>query len=226
MTLPRPTWGVLVSALLVGLVGCADATPSPDHGRAEQTAPAATAPTAPSRTAPTTASRSTAGRTGPPAITKVLTFVVENHSLSQMKASMPYVYRLAKTHAYADHYRAITHPSLPNYLVMASGGTHGVADDADPSAHPLAGQTVFDQALALGRTATVYADAMTRPCQLVDEGTYAVRHNPWTYFVDGRAACLQNDVPVSRLALDARAGTLPNAGLVVPDLVHDAHDAA
>ena len=162
----------------------------------------------------------------PPAITKVLTFVVENHSLAQMEASMPYVYRLAKKYAYADHYRAITHPSLPNYLAMASGGTQGVSDDDEPAAHVLHGPTVFDQALAVGRTATVYADAMTHRCQLESSGRYAVKHNPWAYFVDGRTACQHPDVPVARLAHDTRHGTLPNAGMVVPDLVHDAHDAS
>ena len=166
-----------------------------------------------------------AARTARPAITKVLTFVVENHSLRQMKASMPYVYGLATKYAYADHYRAITHPSLPNYLAITSGGTQGVSDDAEPSAHPLGGQTVFDQALALGRTATLYADAMTEPCQLSSAGRYAVKHNPWAYFTDVRAACQRHDVPVDQLAADARAGTLPNAGMVIPDLVHDAHDA-
>jgi phosphatidylinositol-3-phosphatase len=161
-----------------------------------------------------------------PAITKVLTFIVENHSLRQMKTSMPYVFRLAREYAYADHYRAIAHPSLPNYLAMASGGTHGVTDDGAPSEHPLNGQTVFDQALALGQTATIYADSMTRRCQLDSSGHYAVKHNPWAYFVDGRDACGRHDVPVRRLAADSEKGRLPNAGMVIPDLVHDAHDAS
>src|SRR4051812_6636232 len=165
-------------------------------------------------------------RTQPPAVTKVLTFVVENHSLRQMKASMPYVYRLARKYAYADHYRAITHPSLPNYLAMASGGTHGGTDDGAPSEHPLAGPTVFAQALALGRPATIYADSMTSPCQLASSGRYAVKHNPWAYFVDARDACHRHDVPVRRLAADIEAGRLPTAGMVIPDLVHDAHDAS
>src|SRR4051812_48046070 len=160
------------------------------------------APQAAAMTAPVRAAEAPAARTARPAITKVLTFVVENHSLSQMRASMPYVYRLATKYAYADHYRAITHPSLPNYLAMTSGGTQGVTDDGAPSEHQLGGQTVFDQALALGRTATVYADAMTGPCQQTSSGRYAVRHNPWAYFTDGRAACLRNDVPVDRLASD------------------------
>jgi acid phosphatase len=160
-----------------------------------------------------------------PAITKVLVFMVENHSIDEMKTSMPYVYRLAKRYAYADHYRAITHPSLPNYLAIASGGTQGVTDDSDPSAHPLTGQTVFDQALDKGRTAKLYADAMTQPCEQTSEGTYAVRHNPWAYFVDSRAACDAHDVPIGQLAADSKSGKLPNAGMVIPDVNHDAHDA-
>jgi hypothetical protein len=198
---------LLVSGLLALVIGAAPAGPADARPAKLQTGMVATA------------------RTPAPEITKVLTFVVENHSLAQMQASMPYVYRLARKYAYADHYRAVTHPSLPNYLAMVSGGTQGVTDDSEPSVHVLSGPTVFDQALALGRTATVYADAMTSRCQLTSAGTYAVKHNPWAYFADGRAACQRHDVPVQRLAKDTAAGRLPNAGLVIPDLVHDAHDA-
>lgn len=158
-------------------------------------------------------------------ITKVLTFMVENHSLDQMRTSMPYVHQLATTYAYATNYTAIRHPSLPNYLAIASGSTKGITDDGDPSTHNLHGRTVFDQAIARGRTATIYADAMTSNCQRTSSYPYAVKHNPWPYFVDGRANCRRHDVPLSSLEHDVDAGTLPNAGMVIPDLVHDAHDS-
>src|SRR3954464_8720659 len=148
-------------------------------------------------------------RVRPPAITKVLTFVVENHSLRQMKASMPYVYRLARKYAYADHYRAIAHPSLPNYLAIASGGTGGVTDDGPPSQHPLDGQTVFDQALALGRTATLYADSMTSRCQRGSRGRSAVKPNRGAHSTGSRDACRRHDVPIRRLAADTERGRLP-----------------
>jgi phosphatidylinositol-3-phosphatase len=57
-------------------------------------------------------------------------------------------------------------------------------------------------------------------------GRYAVKHNPWAYFTGSRDACRRHDVPVRRLARDIEAGRLPNAGMVIPDLVHDAHDAS
>lgn len=161
-----------------------------------------------------------------PRVTKVLVFIEENHSLAQMKSSMPFVYGLARTYAYASNYRAIRHPSLPNYLAIAGGSTFGVTDDKDPAAHRIRGASVFDQARRVGRTAKVYAESTPRNCALTSSGPYAVRHNPWTYFVDHRTACRRYDVGLSALTSDAAAGHLPTVGMVVPNLVHDAHDGS
>jgi phosphatidylinositol-3-phosphatase len=161
----------------------------------------------------------------PVTITKIVTFMVENHSLDEMRTSMPYVHQLATTYAYATNYTAVRHPSLPNYIAIASGTTQGVTDDRDPSAHKLRGTTVFDQAVAHGKTAAIYAEGMTSNCQQTSRYPYAVKHNPWAYFVDGRASCQRNDVPLTRLAHDIDAGTLPNAGMIIPNLIRDAHDA-
>lgn len=204
----RLTLAATAVLLAAASTGCATGSAPPAPASAKQAAASAAA-SAPAQ----------------PKITKILTFVVENHSLAQMRTEMPFVRRLARTYAYADHYTAITHPSLPNYLAIAAGSTKGVTDDSPPAEHKLRGKTVFDQAIARGRTATIYVDAMGSNCQLTSEGRYAVKHNPWAYFVDGRANCQAHDVPVRQLAKDAAAGKLPNAGMVVPDLVHDAHDA-
>ena len=157
-------------------------------------------------------------------MTKLLVVVVENHSLDQMRQDMPYTFGLATRFGYATHYDAITHPSLPNYLAIASGSTHGVTDDEDPPAHPLRGATVFRAALAAGHTAGVYDEGMTGRCEATDDGRYAVRHNPWTYFTDERAACRAHDRPYSTLAEDIAGGRLPDAGMAVPDTCNDAHD--
>lgn len=166
--------------------------------------------------------------TGAPVLaapSKALVVVEENHTDQQALAQMPYLAGLAAQYGRASDYHGVAHPSLPNYLAMAGGSTFGVHDDASPSAHPLAGASVFGQALAAGRTAKTYADAMTSPCQTSSSGTYAVKHNPWAYFTDERAACAQGDVPLAgALRADAAAGRLPDVGLVVPDLCHDGHD--
>jgi phosphatidylinositol-3-phosphatase len=160
-------------------------------------------------------------------VRKVLVFVVENHSSNQMRSQMPYTSALADRYGYTTSYRALTHPSLGNYLAIAGGSTFGVADDRSPEAHQLHGPSVFSQAQSAGRTAAVYAEGMPTNCALEDGGDrYAVRHNPWTYFVDERAACDVADVPVDELPASIADGGLPNVGMVIPDLCNDAHDCS
>jgi phospholipase C len=152
--------------------------------------------------------------------------VVENHSLSQMRHQMPWTSRLADTYGYATHYRAMTHPSLPNYLAIAGGSTFGIRDDAPPPAHRLKGHSVFGAARKAGLSAHVYAESMPSNCALASGGTYAVRHNPWTYFPRERRGCRASDTPLTRFARDVQRGKLPRAGMVVPNLCNDAHNCA
>ena len=214
--------------LLAGCGGADSSAPSatPSTPSTSRATPHPTHPTShPARhhtPAPSKASHS-AGATG---VSKLLVFVVENHSLDQMRAEMPWTYALAQRYGYATAYRAMTHPSLPNYLAIAGGSTFGVTDDLDPSAHRLSGPSVFGAALGAGLTARVYADAMPSPCYPTSAGQYAVRHNPWTYFVDEHAQCQVLDTSLSRFAGDVRSGNLPDAGMVVPDICHDAHNCS
>ena len=160
-------------------------------------------------------------------VTKLLVFVEENHSLAQMKAGMPYAYSLAKQYGHATKYTATMHPSLPNYIAMAGGKTYGITTNAAPASNKVVdGASVFGQAIAAGKTAKVYADGMPSNCATSGGTGYAVRHNPWPYFVKERALCQQFDVPVTKLAGDISAGTLPNAGMVIPNVDHDAHDGS
>lgn len=161
----------------------------------------------------------------PGEVTKLLVFVVENHSLSQMRDQMPYTYSLAQKYGHATSFFALAHPSLPNYLAMAGGSTYGVTDDGPPAENPVPGRSVFGAALARGKTAQVYAEGMPTRCATEDGGNdYAVRHNPWAYFVEERAACRRHDVSFASFDAAVAAGRLPNAGMVVPNTCHDAHD--
>jgi acid phosphatase len=159
-------------------------------------------------------------------VSKLLVFVVENHSLDQMQTDMPATFALAQEYGYASHYQGVTHPSLPNYLTMVSGDAHGVTDDGPPSAHPLSGSTVLGRAIAAGSTAALYADGMPKACATENSGSYVVKHNPWAYFTDERDVCEQFDLPISSFDDDVSAGDLPDVGMVIPDLCHDAHDCS
>jgi acid phosphatase len=157
-------------------------------------------------------------------VTKLLVVVMENHSLSQMQGGMPYTFGLAKRYGYATDYHAITHPSLPNYLAITGGSTYGVRDDKPPAAHRLTGRSVFGQARAHGRTAATYAESMTSACARSNDGRYAVRHNPWTYFARERRGCRAGDHALPAFTRAVRGGTLPRVGMLVPNVCHDAHD--
>jgi hypothetical protein len=189
--------------------------------------PTTTTTTAAAPSPTTTTTTATAVPSAQP-VTRVLTIVEENHSLEQMKAGMPYLYSVAQRFSYANNYVAIRHPSLPNYLAIAGGDTFGVTDDADPASHPLSGQSVFGQAIAQGGTAGVYAESMPGNC--VPSGNtakgYAVKHNPWPYFVDERALCNAFDTPETGFGAAVSANALPDAGMLIPNQCNDAHDCS
>jgi phospholipase C len=213
----RPSAIVLaVLVFLIGLTSCTAAKPSP--------LPAATSEVSQGGSP----HASHVGR-----VDKVLVVVEENRSAHSAAAHMPFLMSQARSYGEATNFYATTHPSLPNYLVMAGGSTFGIADDADPYSHQLKGPSMFGKLISAGRTAKTYAEGMPSNCARQNHGTYAVRHNPWTYFDDQteRAPCKQFDVPsgspaAGALIDDVNAGRLPTFGLVVPDLCHDGHDCS
>ena len=163
--------------------------------------------------------------------TKALVIIEENHTESAALEEMPYLAGLANDFGRTTAYRAVTHPSLPNYLAVAGGSTFGVGDDEPPSSHPIEQVSVFDAVIAAGGTAKTYAEAMPEPCALEPVGRYAVKHNPWAYFSSSasRENCARFDVPAGdpaggALRDDVDAGALPTVGLLIPELCNDAHD--
>jgi PKD repeat protein len=173
------------------------------------------------------------GTPAPPSpVTKVMVIMEENETTAAYDG-MPFLRGLATTYGKASHYKSLRHPSEGNYIgiVSGQGATTCGLPNPSPAACPQPGATVFGQALAAGETAKTYAESMTTPCQQTNQATYAARHNPWVFFGDESSACANLDVPagtVSSGALkdDVDAGTLPNAGMIVPDLNHDAHDGS
>lgn len=118
---------------------------------------------------------------------KVLVMMEENHSATQAEAGMPYLMRRAYRYGYDANFHAVGNPSLPNYLAIAGGSTFGITDDDAPSVHPIHAITVFDQALKNGKTATTFNESMPSACDRRSSNLYAVKHNPWPYFVRVRS---------------------------------------
>src|ERR1051325_10789075 len=74
----------------------------------------------------------------------VVWIVMENKSFGDVigSSSAPFTTALASACGLAENFHAETHPSLPNYIAMTSGSTHGVADDGPPSSHPIRGASI------------------------------------------------------------------------------------
>ncbi len=122
-------------------------------------------------------------------------------------------------------YRGVTHPSLPNYLALVSGSTHGIASDC--TSCTVRGRSLADTLEAKRRTWKTYAEGLPRPGWTGPlKGRYAKRHVPFLYFrtVLSKPARLRRVVPLSQLSRDLAAKRLPDFALVVPDLCHDMHD--
>jgi len=160
---------------------------------------------------------------------------MENHRYDQVIGSRdaPVASRLAAQCGTATDYRTVGRPSLPNYIGATSGGTHGIADDGSPSAHPLQVDNLFREVRASHRTERSYEEDMAEPCDLSSSGQYAVKHNPAAYYqgADDRAACSRDDIPLGTptrgsLATALASDRLPAFAFVTPNLCDDTHDCA
>lgn len=120
---------------------------------------------------------------------------MENKSSDQVYGSpnAPYTNAVANSCGKATNFHAITHPSLPNYIALTSGSTQGIADDADPSSHPLNVPSIFSQ---LGNEWKGLNESMPSNCSKKNSGPYAARHNPATYYTNIASQCSAQDIPL------------------------------
>lgn len=172
---------------------------------------------------------------------KVLWIVMENRSYNAVignTAAAPYLNgTLVRDGGTATNMHSETHPSLPNYIAMTTGATQGIADDNNPTVHPLTNPSIFSQVDPSWRA---YQENMTSYCSRRNgpfaNGTqYVVRHNPATYLVAPPISapgsdCNTNDEPAGTVTLgnlnsDLGAGQLPEFSFLTPSICHDMHTA-
>jgi hypothetical protein len=151
-----------------------------------------------------------------PAASHVFVVVMENRGYAEAMAQ-PYTARLAAQYAVATNYRAVSHPSLPNYLALAAGSTFGITDDGY---HPLPAGGIGAELTAHGVSWRAYMEGMSRGC-MDSPAPYALKHNPFAYL----GGCPANVVPLTALDGDL-AGATPSYVWITPDLCHDGHDCS
>jgi phosphatidylinositol-3-phosphatase len=157
----------------------------------------------------------------------VVTIVMENKEYGQIVGSpdAAYVNRLARRYGLATASYGVRHPSLPDYLALTSGSTHGI--DSDCTACHVRARNIVDQLEAARIGWKAYMEDMPRPCfKGASSGGYAKKHNPFAYYDDvaGNPKRCRKIVPLDRLAEDLRRGALPTYAFISPNLCDDTHD--
>jgi phosphatidylinositol-3-phosphatase len=157
----------------------------------------------------------------------VVVIVMENAEYEEVigSAAAPYVNSLARRYSLATSSFAITHPSLPNYLALTSGSTHGITSDC--TACQVSAANIVDQLEAAGVSWGAYLEDVPTPCfRGAASGGYAKKHNPFIYYRDiaGSPARCRKLVGFGQLAADLRSGALPAYAWISPNLCDDGHD--
>lgn len=112
---------------------------------------------------------------------------------------------------------AVSHPSLPNYLAMFSGSTHGLTSDRCPVSFATA--NLASKLQAAGDSFVGYAESMPQDgFQGCWSGSYARKHDPWVYFDNVAAA--------SNRVYRGLPENVPSVMWIVPNLCHDMHDCS
>jgi hypothetical protein len=168
-----------------------------------------------------------AGAVATPAGSRVITVVMENEEAGAVVGNprAPYVNRLARRGGLATRSYGVRHPSLPNYLALTSGSTHGITSDCT-SCH-VAGDSIAGQLRAAHVGWRAYMEDLPRPCYAgARAGDYAKKHDPFMYYdavTRDRAQC-GRVVSFAALSRDLRGGTVPAYAFISPNLCHDGHD--
>ena len=114
--------------------------------------------------------------------------MMENHGLHPVlndRTDTPYLNSLWRGGTSLDftHYAALTHPSLPNYLGMASGSTEVGSDAVHPGQST--GPTIWDQLTQVAMPWGIFEEGMPKACSPrityndpVTHGQYLLRHDP------------------------------------------------
>jgi len=157
------------------------------------------------------------------AFQKVMIVIFENTGFDEA-LSQPFFKRVAAQGAVLTNYRAVAHPSQPNYVALVAGTTRGVVDDRNVD---LDLRHLGDLLEARGKTWKVYAEGYPGNCFLgAQHGRYVRKHVPFLSFknVQTNPERCAKIVEADQLFADVRSGSLPDYSMVVPDLDDDGHD--
>jgi hypothetical protein len=168
-----------------------------------------------------------AGALAPSHSSHVVVIMMENEEAGDVigSRSAAYANSLARRYGLATRSFAVAHPSLPNYLALTSGATHGITSDCT-SCH-VGARNIVDQLEAAHLSWRAYLEDQPRPCFTgASSAGYAKKHNPFIYYDDvarDPSRC-RRLVGFGELSADLRADRLPTFVWITPNLCDDGHD--
>ena len=161
-----------------------------------------------------------------PPLDHVIVVVMENKNPEDVNDAS-FISGLVRSGATFSDYRAIAHPSQPNYVALWSGGTQGIDSNRCPAtSSPLMTPNLGTLSEGAGLTWRAYAENLpatgSEEC-FADGKRYSRKHAPWTNFgnIDHR-----NERPYAELAADIAAGRLPRLAFVIPNNSNNMHDGS
>jgi hypothetical protein len=185
---------------------------------------------------------------GIPLFAHVFVIMMENLSFSELTEpdnvqQSPFLQGLMTSAAYGTNYHGVAHPSLPNYIALTSGDTHGIECDCSPGGDgscgtftcntiihscscPQGGAHLGDQLEAAGRSWRAYGESMGRgtPCRMDTAGDYAARHLPFVYYTNLQADAARCASHVVDYSYFAEEPAVPSFVFIAPNLTDDMHD--
>ncbi len=154
-------------------------------------------------------------------------FVMENHSLGQILGNRqaPFLNRVARRYQVATRFYAPAHPSLPNYLAMISGSTHGCSSDHCKGG--FRGPTLASQLSGRGLGWQGFFEGLPRRGYVGgNRGSYVRHHNPFVYFRSVTSKARQRRHLRNLRALPRSLRNPPALTYVVPNNAHNMHDGS
>lgn len=154
------------------------------------------------------------------AIQHVVMIMEENHSASSItSSSMPYLTSLGNTYEHGVT-NAVTHPSLPNYFAITSGGTQGASNDCGTSTNrcTTGANNIYHQG-----SWKQLSESMPKPCDHNNASPYVVHHAIAPFYTDLNTTCTANDVSLNKSAVPQITAGFT---FITPNNLDNAHSAS
>lgn len=149
------------------------------------------------------------------------------YQTSYNSTNMPYLTSLANSYGLGINYYSDTHPSIGNYLNLATGYILTDDDGQTPQSFPVSKNNIALEVQQAGGTWKDYVESLPaiKGCSGLNSGAYYVRHDPLEYMTTINTET-SNYVCFSQFAKDLANKALPNLSWIVPNGCDDAHDCS